>query len=280
MLVSVSAENSASFAWRLYQEKDFRSSRREALREWHAAPERFDLQYLAEITRLRLNPAEIDAANELRRLAFSAPDEELSAPAALEAAVVFYEHDLRELAFDCLVFAFKHASDQQLLKRTAAVMFDFMRVNQHYAENNPGLLLQLQSLRAVLPEFERGGGVISAGHKSSRGLLARWVVDFYRSCIGPAIGQRCVMYPSCSHYFEQAGRAHGWLCVPLIADRLVREPGVASRAERPIEVNGMIRYTDLVEDHTFWLHTEQSDRAAQFGRNINDVNFIKELKRE
>lgn len=85
-------------------------------------------------------------------------------------------------------------------------------------------------------------------------LFARAVVGFYRIAVGPAIGDRCVVEPSCSRYFVAAARKHGWLGVPMIADRFVREP-VVSAPDRPWVRNaaGRWRHPDPVEDHDWWF---------------------------
>ena len=86
------------------------------------------------------------------------------------------------------------------------------------------------------------------------GWLARRVVGFYRTFVGPAIGARCALEPSCSRYFVLASRKHGLLGVPMTADRFVREP-VVSAPDRPWVRNaeGAWRHPDPVEDHDWWF---------------------------
>ena len=86
------------------------------------------------------------------------------------------------------------------------------------------------------------------------GWLARRVVGFYRAFVGPAIGARCALEPSCSRYFLLAARKHGLLGVPMTADRFVREP-VVSAPDRPWVRNadGAWRHPDPVEDHDWWF---------------------------
>ena len=77
---------------------------------------------------------------------------------------------------------------------------------------------------------------------------------FYSAQIGPAIGSRCDLLPSCSEYFLQASRAHGLLGVPIMADRFVREPSVVSARANPATMpDGRIRYADPVSDHDYWM---------------------------
>ena len=86
------------------------------------------------------------------------------------------------------------------------------------------------------------------------GWLARRVVWFYRTFVGTAIGDRCVLQPSCSRYFLEASRRHGLLGIPMITDRFVREPA-ASAPDRPwVRMpSGEWRHPDPVEDHDFWF---------------------------
>ena len=86
------------------------------------------------------------------------------------------------------------------------------------------------------------------------GWLARRVVGFYRLFIGPAIGDRCVLEPSCSRYCLQATRKHGIVGVPMTADRFIREPN-ASAPDRPWvrTPSGQWRHPDPVKDHDFWF---------------------------
>lgn len=85
-------------------------------------------------------------------------------------------------------------------------------------------------------------------------LFARAVVGFYRFAVGPALGARCALEPSCSRYFVLASRKHGWLGIPMTADRFVREP-IVSAPDRPWVRNaaGAWRHPDPVEDHDWWF---------------------------
>lgn len=107
---------------------------------------------------------------------------------------------------------------------------------------------------AVLRDF--AADALKAGapgvddRRSARAPAAiRGIVGFYRRQVSPAIGARCSLQPSCSEYFMQAGRLHGILAVPMIADRLVREPSVVRAGENPERVKGQWRFPDRVESH-------------------------------
>lgn len=93
---------------------------------------------------------------------------------------------------------------------------------------------------------------------ASRGGIGSWfargVVSFYRTFVGPAIGARCALEPSCSRYFLEASRRHGLLGLPMVADRFVREPP-ASAPDRPwVQTpSGQWRHPDPVSDHDWWF---------------------------
>jgi uncharacterized protein len=84
-----------------------------------------------------------------------------------------------------------------------------------------------------------------------------WMLSFYQKQISPAIGERCSMYPSCSHYCIEATRRYGWLGIPMTADRLIRETDHVRLRLRPVEVNGAVRFDDPVSDHSYWFRRYQ-----------------------
>ena len=104
------------------------------------------------------------------------------------------------------------------------------------------------------PAADRAAPAADGASAGTSSLFARAVVGFYRACIGPALGARCALEPSCSRYFLLASRKHGWLGVPMTADRFVREP-VVSAPHRPWVRNadGAWRHPDPVEDHDWWF---------------------------
>ena len=82
---------------------------------------------------------------------------------------------------------------------------------------------------------------------------AKQAIWFYRTFVGPAIGSRCALEPSCSRYFLEACDRHGVLGLPMIADRFVREP-VASASDKWVQgSNGGLKHPDPVSDHDFWM---------------------------
>lgn len=93
----------------------------------------------------------------------------------------------------------------------------------------------------------------AARPRSVGSLFARGVISFYRRFVGPAIGARCALEPSCSRYFLEASRKHGLLGLPMVADRFVREP-VESASDRLVRrPDGSWRHSDPVSDHDWWF---------------------------
>lgn len=83
-------------------------------------------------------------------------------------------------------------------------------------------------------------------------LPAQGIVAFYRTAIAPAIGSRCSLTPSCSAYFGEAGRKHGLMAFPMIADRLVREPSTVAAGAHPVRDGQRTRCADPVAAHDYW----------------------------
>lgn len=78
-------------------------------------------------------------------------------------------------------------------------------------------------------------------------------LKFFQKYISKADGDRCPMYPSCSHYAEQAFRRHGafkgWI---LTCDRLLRCGRDEVRLSPKVRANGRPRTFDPVEANTRW----------------------------
>lgn len=112
---------------------------------------------------------------------------------------------------------------------------------------------EVARLRGDAEKRQAGAGHAKAWWKRAGAWPMQGLVAFYRSAIGPAIGNRCVLEPSCSRYSLEAARQHGWLSIPMTGDRLIREPSVVQEAARPVtDAQGRIRYADPVSDHVGW----------------------------
>ncbi len=88
-----------------------------------------------------------------------------------------------------------------------------------------------------------------------RSSFAVWSapLKFFQQTISKADGDRCPMFPSCSHYAEQAFKRHGafrgWI---LTSDRLLRCGRDEVRLSPKVRANGRPRTFDPVEANTRW----------------------------
>lgn len=120
----------------------------------------------------------------------------------------------------------------------------------------PGLLAQIAATSSLwTPDARASVDAWFAPASAARPpLLSHWIVCFYRSQINPAIGQRCAMVPSCSEYYRQAARKHGFLTgTAMAADRFYREPDHAKYQVNAVNVNGREKYLDPIGAHDFWF---------------------------
>ena len=117
---------------------------------------------------------------------------------------------------------------------------DLGRHQTHYRPNKylfGAMDTGLNSIRApqVKPPKEKGGGI------------GRGVIAVYRSQIRPAIGDRCVLLPSCSEYSHQAFQQHGFFIgAAMTADRFVREPKSVTAAARLSRLYATAAYTTAI----------------------------------
>jgi putative component of membrane protein insertase Oxa1/YidC/SpoIIIJ protein YidD len=85
---------------------------------------------------------------------------------------------------------------------------------------------------------------------SSAGSLP---ITFFQKIVSRADGDRCPMYPSCSHYASQAIERHGtikgWI---LTFDRLLRCGHDEIRRSPKVRVKQGVRTLDPVEANTRW----------------------------
>jgi putative membrane protein insertion efficiency factor len=79
------------------------------------------------------------------------------------------------------------------------------------------------------------------------------ILRFYQATISRADGNRCPMYPSCSHYAARALKKHGpvmgWI---MICDRLLRCGRSDTRLSPQVRLHGRTLTFDPVEANDFW----------------------------
>jgi len=157
-------------------------------------------------------------------------------------------------AWKYLSRSFQHHENDEQYKLAGCMLFMIQWDHPEVIpESDSSLVTQLRTMR---PLWTRERIDAALKYKESReeqnavsGKPGQWVVSFYQSQVGPAIGNRCSLHPSCSRYFRQASKEHGIKGIALIGDRLVREPGVVGRAEKTVFVDGQEKIADPVSDH-------------------------------
>ena len=241
----------------LFGEGNWAAARTESRRvQAEAGPEADRAQLLAAVSALRLDTGREAAKADLAALWQSeSADRETCAMAAYEYGLAVWADDGGTNAFAPLKFAFLQTRAVPLFWRSGCSLYFFLKANKALRRQEALLWQSLQICRDAWPlevwrecrPKKKSGGSIAS-------LPGKWIVKFYRAQIGPAIGSRCDLQPSCSEYFMQASRAHGLLGVPIMADRFVREPSVVAAAEKPVTMpDGRIRYADPVSDHDSWM---------------------------
>lgn len=85
-----------------------------------------------------------------------------------------------------------------------------------------------------------------------------WALKLYRKFISPVSGNRCQMYPTCSHYSLLALEKHGpFLGTVMTADRLMRCNPSCAESHSLIYRGNRYRCYDPVENNDFWLTSSE-----------------------
>jgi len=162
-----------------------------------------------------------------------------------------------EKAFDALTYSFYNAADPKLFILSGCSLFHFAGDYPKYKKEHPDLYMQINSTRDLWNakflnmskiENDRKDGIIT---KAGKGFIS-----FYRTQIGPAIGERCVLQPSCSEYFKQNLQKHSAVAIPMQADRFFREPDESHKSDNIVIINNKIKHADPITDHDFWFKTQ------------------------
>jgi len=157
-------------------------------------------------------------------------------------------------AFANLKQAFLTAEDTELHRHAGCTLNFVIAEDPTLAAADPGLKPLLATCRAQWNRPLRNEcRKPEAGQKGLSTAPARGLIAFYQTHIGPAIGDRCSLHPSCSRYAAEALRKHGLVGIGAIGDRFVREPSTVAAGEHPIVINGHGKYSDALADHDGWL---------------------------
>lgn len=197
-----------------------------------------------------------EARDEMERLLRETPTPSASNALAGASARLALESGTLE----GIAFAFHEARDAETFRVAGCALFLTLDDDDDAREANAALYEQARlcsgswrrpdwrEARAILRRSapRRAGGGIG-------GFFASCVFKFYHFAVGPALGSRCALVPSCSRYFLEASRKHGLLGIPMITDRFVREP-VASSSDRWVrDDKGALKHPDPVSDHDWWF---------------------------
>lgn len=248
-------EHDTALAAELAAEGAWPDARREALRILAENPDDEAARLLSADAALHLDPRRLDAIKTLDELTGTASNPALRARAAYRAGQAHWTLGDLTSAWNAYAVAFQHPANPSSFLESGCAMFLLRREDKSLGANQPELLQQLATCRDLwsFPLRDKARVARLDKRTSARGRFGAGIVSFYRAQIRPAIGERCSLEPSCSEYFLQASRAHGWLGIPMIGDRLVREPGVVQRGEHPVDYSGRTHYLDPLSAHSEWL---------------------------
>ncbi len=257
LALAAAAPPSLDLAAELFAEGQLASARLEARRALETAtgPAADHARLLAATCALRLNDAPAAAKDELAALWQNpAAPLELRCQAAYELALADW-HSPASRTPAALEFAYLHAQAAPLFWRAGCSLYFYLKAHKTLRREKAPLWQSLQTCRDAWPlEIWRECRPRRPHGPPLAARPAHWLVRFYRTHIGPAIGSRCDLQPSCSEYFRQATQAHGLLGFPIMADRFCRESSVVAARAKPITMpDGRIRYADPPTDHPFWL---------------------------
>lgn len=257
LALSVAWGAGLDLASELFGEGQWSAARTESLRAQAEAtePEASRARLLAAVSALRMGIGREEAQSDLAALW---REESAGLETRCMAAYEFGLADWAEGGNDApaaLEFAYLQTRDTPLFWRAGCSFYFYLKADKKLRREKAALWQSLQSCRDAWPlEVWRECRPRKKTGPSVAALPGRWLVQFYRAQIGPAIGSRCDLLPSCSEYFLQASRVHGLLGVPIMADRFVREPSVVSARENPVLMpDGRIRYADPLSAHDSWM---------------------------
>lgn len=253
-LLSITYVRADSLAWELYREANWPACSTEARRLLIANPANETSRFLIAASDARRNPSAKVCSN-LLLIASTTSNPELCARASLEAARILLTGQSPASAWDSAAKAFLYATDPDTFLDSLAILEYLYRNTNRAPAMTPDLeqqYLTCEPLLRHLTEKLQPPRPDSLARRIGT-TPGRLIVAFYRSCIRPALGDRCSLSPSCSEYFLLSSRKHGLLGIPMIADRLVREPSVVSAARYPLVKDRHTVYDDPVEAHDFWM---------------------------
>lgn len=239
----------------LMQENNWTAARREAQRVLCEDPAHPTARVIELAARARLGINQPAVLRELEELAARTDSSCVRGMAVCEAARLQTASGHPDRAYEGLKSVFQNAPDRALYLKSGCLLGSLLKWHPDLASDDALLRAQVLGCESLWDQRLRDECAVPAASRRLRvfSLPGEAVVAFYRACVSPAIGARCSLEPSCSRYFLEASRRHGLLAFPIVADRLVREPGVVSKAARKVVVGNVRKIADPLDDHDFWL---------------------------
>ncbi|MDA3797467.1 MAG: membrane protein insertion efficiency factor YidD [Kiritimatiellae bacterium] len=230
----------------------------EAMRADISYPENQEFKYYKAMSALKLNKNNEESLETLYKIYTSTnlpTSNRTKTLAAYEYGREQWKQANDKQAFDGVTYTFYNTKSPELFILSGCALFQFASDFPQYKKDNPDLYMQINSSRDLWNAKYFTLSKVEIKHENT-GLITKagkGFITFYRTQIGPAIGDRCVLQPSCSEYFKQNLNAHGIVALPMQTDRFFREPDMAHRSSNVIIVNGKVKHTDPISDHDFWF---------------------------
>ena len=238
----------------LYADRQWAACRTEARRVLLAAPENYEARLFLGLAQARLESPE--ALPALRSLAADpAAPPALRWPARYAEALLLWRQGDGDGAAAALREVFLHTADRDLFLKSGCALMLAWRAPPIPGSDLDNLAAQLQTAApqwtpALIQTVRRE----MADPPRAGFQPGRYGIAFYRAQIRPAIGDRCVLTPSCSEYSRQAFKTHGFFMgIAMTTDRFIREPGVVAAAAHPVACNGRMHFADPLSDHDWWF---------------------------
>jgi len=255
ILTNVQADNRKmlEFAMSLFKENNFRSCRIECLRTLSENPLDKQVQFYLALSERRIG---IDSTESFISLC---SDKEVSYQikdmACYELSRAYIDKKKYFPAFEVLKQLFIDTKLPSLFIRSSCSLSHLFDHEIKLTTNNPELYCQVDSCFSLWSDQIIEETSLNSQHNKKSvlwsGLPAQWVILLYQTQIGPAIGQRCSLLPSCSRYAQQALKKYGIWGIGFIGDRMIREPDVVAQKLKPEIIDGRVKYHDPLNEHDF-----------------------------
>jgi len=259
ILISAEAVNNEQYVFlkQLALENNWQSCYIESTRASITDPNNIEIQYYKAISEIKTDKNKNSALNNLYKIYTSTnlpTSNKIRTISAYEYGLEQWKAGDDEKAFTALTYSFYKTADPELFILSGCSLFQFAGDYPKYKKENPDLYMQINSTRDLWNAKYFNRSKIETHHKD--GLVTKagkGFISFYRTQIGPAIGERCVLKPSCSEYFKQNINKHGLVAVPMQADRFFREPDESHKSDNIVIINDKVKHKDPITDHDFWF---------------------------